>query len=149
MLTLLLVNACSCRVGIKTELGSKVAAKVDTLRGLLKDHSQKLSLCWSSPSAIPPLGVVQYPELDPNVDILKPEKWQDLNTRGYHPGPYEKRSLKLMRNSIPCQGFRQEEKNCSHKLGFLQEVSYLNCVCLLVSLCLVAIVLSTQPISNS
>ena len=70
----------------------------------------KRSLRDAYPSDVPPLSVVQYPQLDPYLDMMTLRRESELPLGGYNPGPFEAKSLKLGCNHIPCLGRGKEEE---------------------------------------
>jgi len=87
--------------------GFKTPNQLAKLKGLLKDPPQKLSLRKGDMALqeIPPLGVVQHPELDPVVRSADPRiRYRDDDepaVTGFQPGAEIERDWNLPGNQIP------------------------------------------------
>lgn len=116
-------NVYPHRRGIRTELDPKAVSQLDLIPGLLKGPPQKLSLKKSRLGEMPPYRVIQYPSLDPSMNILSVREEEEVpHGPGYKPGPFTHRSLKIPCNAIP-QGKRNVEREpvpsmCGHEGPF-------------------------------
>lgn len=101
--------------------------QLDKLRGMLKDPPRKYALRKDGLrlDETPALHVVHNPSVDPQVDLLDmegEERGEGLggagngSRAGYHPGPFEGKSLKLDSNVIPLDGLQSRNDGPSRQL---------------------------------
>ena len=97
------------RSSTKIERSDKAVNRTEALRSLLKDPPMKQSFRDVYPTDLPPLSVVNYPQLDPHQDVLTVQQSSELPLGGFTPGPFFDKTLKLSDNHIPYLGRGEEE----------------------------------------
>lgn len=94
--------------------GYKTPDQLAKLKGLLKDPPQKLSLRKGTMALqdIPPLGVVQHPELDPRTRSAETRTHNNDDdepvVKGFHPGAEIERDWNLPGNQIPMADYHHK-----------------------------------------